>query len=77
MLTSAVYNVPKLVEKAYLDIVNGQFTGTIVEGGMADDIVTLTAFNAAVPAELVDKLNAVMDEMKNGTLQIVADPSVR
>lgn len=77
VLTSAVYNVPKLVEKAYLDIVNGVFTGTVVEGGMADDIVTLTAFNAAVPAELVEKLNAVMDEMKNGTLQIVADPSVR
>lgn len=77
VLTSAVYNVPKLVEKAYLDIVNGEFTGAIVEGGMADGVVTLAGFNAVVPAELVDKLNAVMDEMKAGTLQIVADPSVR
>ena len=77
VLTSAVYNVPKLVEKAYLDIVNGAFDGSVVEGGMADEIVTLTAFNAVVPQELQDKLNAVMDEMKAGTLQIVADPSVR
>ena len=77
VLTSAEYNVPKLVEKAYLDIVNGEFNGSVVEGGMADGIVTLTAFNAAVPAELADKLNAVMAEMIAGTLQIVADPSVR
>ena len=77
VLTSAVYNVPKLVEKAYLDIVNGSFDGSVVEGGMADGIVELTAFNTVVPQELQDKLNAVMDEMKNGTLQIVADPSVR
>ena len=69
--------MPKLVEKAYLDIINGVFNGFVVEGGMADDIVTLTAFNPAVPQELQDKLNAVMDEMKAGTLQIVADPSVR
>ena len=72
-----MYNVPKLVEKAYLDIINGVFNGSVVEGGMADGIVTLTAFNPAVPQELQDKLNAVMDEMKAGTLQIVADPSVR
>jgi len=77
VLTSAVYNVPKLVEKAYLDIVNGTFNGSVVEGGMADGIVELCAFNATVPADLVEKLNAVMDEMKAGTLEIVADPSVR
>ena len=77
VLASAVYNVPKLVEKAYLDIVNGNFTGTVVEGGMADDVVTLTAFNAAVPAELQTKLNEVIAQMKSGELQIVADPSVR
>jgi len=77
VLTSAEYNVPKLVEKAYLDIVNGQFTGAIVEGGMADDVVALSAFNAVIPAELVEKLNAAIAEMKAGTLQIVADPSVR
>ncbi len=77
VLTSAVYNVPKLIEKAYLDIVNGTFDGSIVEGGMADGIVELTAFNDAVPAALSDKLNAVMDEIKAGVLNIVADPSVR
>lgn len=77
VLTSAIYNVSKLIEKAYKDIVGGTFTGAVVEGGMADDVVVLTPFNAAVPADVVEKLNDVIAQIKDGTLQIVADPSVR
>lgn len=77
VLTSAVYSVSNLVERAYLDITTGAFTGTVVESGMADGTVTLTAFNAAIPQELQDKLNAAVAEITAGNLEIVADPSVR
>lgn len=77
VMTSAIYNVNKLMEKAYLDIVNGNFTGGITEGGMADGVVELTPFNAAVPQELQDQLNGVIESIVSGELEIVADPSVR
>ena len=77
VMCSAVYNVDKLMEKAYLDVINGEFTGTVVEGGMTDGVVELTAFNAAVPQELQDTLNAIVATIVAGELEIVADPSVR
>lgn len=77
VLTSAVYNVPQLVELAYKDIISGTFDGSIVEGGMADGIVELTAFNAAVPAELQATLNDVVAKITAGELEIVADQGVR
>ena len=77
VLTSAVYNVPKLIEKAYKDIADGSFNGSVVEGGMADGIVELTPFNPAVPEELQAQLNGVIAQIVSGELEIVADPSVR
>ena len=77
VMTSAIYNVNKLMERAYLDIVNGEFTGSVVESGMADGAVELAPFNAAVPQELQDQLNAVVESILSGELELVADPSVR
>lgn len=77
VLTSAVYNVAQLVELAYTDIVSGAFNGGIVEGGMADGIVELTAWSDKVPADVQEKLNAVVAQIKSGELEIVGDQSVR
>ena len=75
--TSAVYNVDALMNKAYNDVVNGTFDGSVVEVGMVDGAVELTPFGAAVPQELQDELNAVIASILAGELEIVADGSVR
>jgi len=77
VMTSAVYNVDALMNKAYTDVVNGTFNGSVVEVGMADGAVELTPFNAAVPQELQDELNAVIASIISGELDIPADGSVR
>lgn len=77
VLTSAVYNVDALMNKAYNDVVNGTFDGSVVEVGMIDGAVELTPFAAAVPQELQDELNAVIASILAGELEIVADGSVR
>ena len=65
------------MNKAYTDVVSGNFTGTVVEVGMADGAVELTPFAAAVPAELQDELYAVVDSIIAGELELPADGSVR
>ena len=79
VLTSAQYNVDKLMEKAYNDVVGGTFSGTIVEGGMADGVVTLVygdaAFNPSVPAELQVVLTDLMAQIASGEVEIVGNPN--
>ena len=79
VLTSAQYNVDKLMEKAYNDVVGGTFDGSIVEGGMADGVVALvygdTAFNPSVPAELQAELNDLIARITSGELEIVGNPN--
>ena len=77
VMTSAIYNVSKLIEKAYTDIVNGTFEGGVTEGGMADGVVELTPFNDNVPAELQEKLNGIIAQILSGELNIPADRGVR
>ena len=77
MLTSAVYYVSKLIEKAYRDVTEGTFSGGVVEGGMADGVVVLTPFNKNVPEDVQAELNLVILQIAAGELSIVADPSVR
>ena len=77
--TSAQYNVDKLMEKAYNDIVNGTFDGSVVEGGMADGVVALVygdgVFNPSVPAELQAELNDMIAKITSGELVIVGNPN--
>ncbi len=79
VLTSAQYNVDKLMEKAYNDIVNGAFNGSIVEGGMADGVVGLVygteTFNPSVPAELQAELNDMIAKITSGEMEIVGNPA--
>lgn len=79
VLTSAQYNVDKLMEKAYNDVVNGTFNGSIVEGGMADGVVALVygdaAFNPSVPEELQAQLNDVIAKITSGEMEIVGNPN--
>lgn len=79
VLTSAQYNVDKLMEKAYNDVVNGTFNGSIVEGGMADGVVALvygdTVFNPSVPEELQAQLNDVIAKITSGEMEIVGNPN--
>lgn len=79
VLTSAQYNVDKLMEKAYNDVVNGTFSGAIVEGGMADGVVKLVygdaSFNPSVPQEIQDELNQLIAQITNGEIEIVGNPN--
>lgn len=77
VLTSAVYYVSKLIEKAYKDVTEGTFSGGVVEGGMADGVVVLTPFNKNVPEDVQAELTQVILQIAAGELSIVADPSVR
>lgn len=77
VMTSVLYNVPKLIEKAYKDIVGGTFEGGVSEGGMADGVVELAPFNANVPAEVQEELNAITAQILSGELNLVADRGVR
>ena len=69
----------KLMEKAYNDIVNGTFNGSIVEGGMADGVVGLVygseTFNPSVPAELQAELNDMIAKITSGEMEIVGNPA--
>ena len=79
VLTSAQYNVDKLMEKAYNDIIGGTFSGSIVEGGMADGVVALVygdgAFNPSVPEDLQAQLNDVIAKITGGEMEIVGNPN--
>ena len=79
VLTSAQYNVDKLMEKAYNDIVGGTFSGSIIEGGMADGVVALVygdgAFNPSVPEDLQTQLNDVIAKITSGETEIVGNPN--
>ena len=79
VLTSAQYNVDKLMEKAYNDIVNGNFEGKVIEGGMADGVVALVygdaAFNPSVPEDLQAQLNDVIAKITSGEMEIVGNPN--
>ena len=79
VLTSAQYNVDKLMEKAYNDVVNGTFDGSIVEGGMADGVVGLVygdaMFNPSVPEELQAELTEIVDKITSGEMEIVGNPN--
>jgi len=79
VLTSAQYNVDKLMEKAYNDVVNGTFNGSVVEGGMADGVVALvygdSAFNPSVPQDLQAQLNDVIAKITSGEMEIVGNPN--
>ena len=79
VLTSAQYNVDKLMEKAYNDVVSGAFAGAIVEGGMADGVVALVygdgAFNPSVPEDVQAELNDVIAKITSGETEIVGNPN--
>ena len=79
VLTSAQYNVDKLMEKAYNDVVNGTFNGSVVEGGMADGVVGLVygdaSFNPSVPEDLQAELSDLIAKITAGEVEIVGNPN--
>src|SRR5699024_3800412 len=61
ILTSAVYNVPQLIEAAIQDILNGEFEGTVKQLGMAEGIVELV-YNPDMESVIPEDVRQLVDD---------------
>lgn len=80
ILTSALYNVPELVEAAVKDVIDGKFKGEVKYLGMAEGIVGLAPYHdmeKVIPEEVKALINAKAEEMKSGAFKAPYDPKVR
>ena len=80
ILTSAVYNVPQLIEAAIQDIINGEFEGTVKQLGMAEGIVELV-YNPDMESEIPEDVRQLVDDtaasIKSGEFTVPCDTSDR
>lgn len=73
VVTSALYNVSRLVDLAVQDVINGSFTGGIREFGFADSVIELAPYNlmdSRVPKKLKISILEKIDAMKAGTFVV-------
>jgi basic membrane protein A len=80
ILTSALYNVPQLVETAVKDVIDGNFKGEIKYLGMAEGIVGLASYHDmedVIPEEVKALIDAKAEEMKSGAFEAPYDTEVR
>ncbi len=80
ILTSALYNVPKLVEAAVKDVVDGKFKGEVRYLGMAEGIVSLAPYHdleSVIPEAVKTLISQKAEEMKSGAFKAPYDPKVR
>ncbi len=80
ILTSALYNVPNLVEAAVQDVIDGEFKGEVKYLGMADGIVALSPYHDmenVIPNEVKELINKKMEDMKSDAFVAPYDPKVR
>ena len=80
IMTSAIYNVPQLIEAAISDIINGDFEGTIKEMGMADGIVELApyhGFEDIIPEEVKALIAETAAKIVAGEFVVPCDTTTR
>ena len=63
-------NIENLVLQAVLDTINGEFVGGVREYGISADVCQLTEYSDAVPQEVRDALDACIEQMRSGELDI-------
>ncbi|MEL7648858.1 MAG: BMP family protein [Sedimentibacter sp.] len=80
ILTSAIYNVPVVIETAVSDVINGEFKGEVRYLGMADGVVSLASYHEMeneIPEEVRTMINNKIEEIKSGAFKAPYDPVVR
>lgn len=60
--------------KTVQDVMDGTWKPQDYWGGMADDVIRIPEFNAAIPADVVKEAKALMDGIKKGTFHPFTGP---
>ncbi len=80
VLTSSMYNVPLVIESAYLDVVNGTFKGEVKYLGMAEGVVEMAPYydmESVIPEDVRTMIDEKIEAIKSGEFVVPLDENVR
>ena len=80
ILTSSMYNVPLVIESAYLDVVNGTFKGEVKYLGMAEGVVEMAPYydmESVIPEDVRTMIDEKIEAIKSGEFVVPLDENVR
>ena len=80
VLTSSMYNVPLVIESAYLDVVNGTFKGEVKYLGMAEGVVEMAPYydmESAIPEDVRTMIDEKIEAIKSGGFVVPLDENIR
>ena len=80
VLTSSMYNVPLVIESAYLDVVNGTFKGEVKYLGMAEGVVEMAPYydmESAIPEDVRTMIDEKIEAIKSGEFVVPLDENIR
>ncbi len=80
ILTSGIYNVPKLIDVAIKDVIDGNFVGEVRQLGMAEGIVEVAPYYAMeeeIPEDVRTMISEKIDEIKSGEFTVPCDTKAR
>ena len=73
-LTGTVHDWKTYYEKRVQQVLDGTWKSDNVWGGLAQGMTELAPLNAAIPADVVEKVNAITADIKSGKLNPFAGP---
>lgn len=73
-LTSLMVSIPMMISSQIDTIASGDFAGTHTPG-FAEDVVSLAPFSSEVPADVIEQVEAVKQDLIDGTVVITPDYS--
>ncbi len=70
IIGSVLSSTPDLVMVAMEDLEKGEFKGELISGNIKNGVVSLGKFGPEVPQDIQDKLNKIVTDVKEGTLEL-------